>query len=220
MKKSFLKFFYKVFYYQYVRLKPLNFESEIVHRKEIIQKLIDHNNYTSYLEIGCFQDEVFSYIDCKKKIGVDPIQGGNTRLTSDVFFKNNKDKFDCIFIDGLHTYDQCKKDVFNSLRFLNKDGIILIHDCLPTSFLEQTDIRLTSNWYGTVWKSMVELRTMDNIETYTINCDSGIGVVQKKKGTNRLILDKKINKITFKDFYYNYKNWLRLISYDEFKKNF
>jgi len=118
-------------------------------------------------------------------------------LTSDVFFKNNKDKFDCIFIDGLHTYDQCKKDVFNSLRFLNKDGIILIHDCLPTSFLKQTEVRLTGDWYGTVWKSMVELRTMDNIETYTINCDCGIGVVQKKKSTNRLILDKKINKITF-----------------------
>ena len=52
------------------------------------------------------------------KIGVDPERGGNVRKTSDNFFKNNKKEFDVIFIDGLHIYEQCRKDVINSLKVL------------------------------------------------------------------------------------------------------
>ena len=30
-------------------------------------------------------------------------------MTSDSFFSTNQKNFDCIFIDGLHTYEQAKK---------------------------------------------------------------------------------------------------------------
>ena len=71
-------------------------------RVEILQKIIDTKNYKSYLEIGTFKNEVFDRIKCEKKIGVDPVMQGTIRKTSDDFFLNNKDKFDIIFIDGLH----------------------------------------------------------------------------------------------------------------------
>ena len=51
-------------------------------------------------------------------------------MTSDEYFSKFKDKFDIIFIDGLHHYEQVKKDIFNSLEILNSNGIILMHDCL------------------------------------------------------------------------------------------
>ena len=37
--------------------------------------------------------------------------GGNMKITSDDFFKQNKNKYDCVFIDGLHIYDQVKRDI-------------------------------------------------------------------------------------------------------------
>ena len=46
----------------------------------------------------------------------------------------NKESFDCVFIDGLHTYNQVKKDIHNSLKYLNINGIIMLHDCLPNNF--------------------------------------------------------------------------------------
>jgi len=54
-----------------------------------------------YLEIGCFNDEVFDSVPLLKhqKVGVDPQKGGTLRLTSDAFFKKNKDIFNVIFID-------------------------------------------------------------------------------------------------------------------------
>ena len=94
-------------------------------------------NYNYYLEIGCFKDDVFSNIIINNKVGVDPISGGNVRSTSDVFFKNNKKNFDIIFIDGLHHYKQVKKDIENSLLFLNEHGIVVLHDTLPRNYIEQ-----------------------------------------------------------------------------------
>ena len=76
----------------------------------------------SYLEIGCDNNICFNSIPVSDKIGVDPDRGGNIKDTSDNFFKNNKKNFDVIFIDGLHIFEQCRKDVINSLKVLNKNG--------------------------------------------------------------------------------------------------
>jgi len=47
---------------------------------------------------------------------------------SNEFFKNNKEKFDIILIDGDHCYEQSKKDLENSLMSINEGGVIIIHD--------------------------------------------------------------------------------------------
>jgi hypothetical protein len=46
----------------------------------------------NYLEIGCFDNKAFDTIPppLKQKIGIDPLRGGTHRMTSDVFFSNNK----------------------------------------------------------------------------------------------------------------------------------
>ena len=41
-------------------------------RQFIIQDIIYKKNYKSYLEIGCFDNELFDYVKCNKKVGVDP----------------------------------------------------------------------------------------------------------------------------------------------------
>ena len=55
-------------------------------RIEILNKIIKTQNYSKYLEIGTFKDELFSQVNCEKKIGVDPFSGGTHRMTSDDFF--------------------------------------------------------------------------------------------------------------------------------------
>jgi hypothetical protein len=44
-------------------------------KNKIVQDTINRKNYKSYLEIGCFNNELFDYIICQKKIGVDPYSG-------------------------------------------------------------------------------------------------------------------------------------------------
>ncbi len=50
--------------------------------------------------------------------------------TSDNFFKKNKNKYNLIYIDGSHHYDNVKKDFENSYECIRKNGIIIMDDFL------------------------------------------------------------------------------------------
>ena len=184
------------------------------HRLDIIEHFIKKNNYKSYLEIGCCKNEVFSKINIKK-VGVDPNSGGTVRLTSDDFFKINKEKFDLVFIDGLHVYDQVKQDIINSLEILNNNGVILIHDCLPEKIWEQNVPRMNGAWSGDVWKVIPFFRSNSNIDVYTCVADRGIGIIFKRHNKNILKLEQDTKKLKFEDYYYNYKSYMNLVSSEE-----
>ena len=217
--KIFRKIYYKLFIENFKGKLDYNF-TENFYRWDLIEYLIKKNNYKNYLEIGCDKNQLFSKVNINNKIGVDPVSGGNVRKTSDVFFKENKSNFDIVFIDGLHTYEQVKKDILNSVNCLLDEGIILVHDCMPDSLGKQAVPRYKMQWNGDVWKAIVDLRQQENLEIYTCEIDQGIGVISKKKNTSILKLDKPINKLKFKDYFNNYKEYMRVISLEEFKKIF
>ena len=219
VKKIFNKLYYNLFVERFYKKLDYNFPVDF-HRWDLIKFLNAKYNYKNYLEIGCDQDKLFQKIDIKNKFGIDPVSGGNIRKTSDDFFSTNKINFDIIFIDGLHEYKQVKKDILNSLKFLNPGGIVLVHDCLPESMSKQAVPRYRSIWNGDVWKAIVDLRCEEDINIYTCNIDQGIGVIQNKTNTDILKLEKNLNKLKFKDFYYNYKKYMRIISLEEFKRIF
>jgi hypothetical protein len=187
-------------------------------RKFIVQDIIDKKKYKSYLEIGCFDDALFNSVKIEYKVGVDPVKGGTVRLTSDQFFNSNKENFDCVFIDGLHTYEQVKKDIQNSLKFLNKNGIILLHDCLPNNFYEQVTPRCQFTWNGDVWKAIVECRTNKDLDVYTCYADFGIGVIFNRPNKNLLNYNNtNFSKIDFKEYHKDPYQLMNIIEYDELK---
>ena len=158
-------------------------------------------NDCRYLEIGCDNNICFKSIPVINKIGVDPVRGGNIKNTSDNFFNNNEKRFDVIFIDGLHIYEQCRKDVINSLKVLNKNGFIFLHDMIPRNWLEENVPRLQPIWSGNVWKVALELIKTKGIDFFIINADHGIGVIKKEK-KNVVYHDdyENIKNLKFKDF--------------------
>jgi len=217
--KIFRKIYYKLFIENFEGKLNYNFADNF-YRWDLIEYLIKKNNYKNYLEIGCDKNQLFSKVNIDNKIGVDPVSGGNVRKTSDDFFKENKSNFDIVFIDGLHTYEQARKDILNSVNCLLDEGVILVHDCMPDSLGKQAVPRYKMQWNGDVWKAIVDLRQQENLEIYTCEIDQGIGVISKKKNTSILKLDKPINKLKFKDYFNNYKEYMRVISLEEFKKIF
>jgi hypothetical protein len=50
-------------------------------KKKIVQDTIDRKKYKSYLEIGCFDNELFDHINCEKKVGVFAPLGAGTAGT-------------------------------------------------------------------------------------------------------------------------------------------
>ena len=219
IKKNLNKIYYLLFKENHKGKLNFNFPQDYF-RWDMIEYLIKKNNYKKYLEIGCDQNQLFSRINIQNKVGVDPASGGNVRETSDNFFEKNKDMFDIIFIDGLHIYEQVKKDILNSIKYLNDEGVILIHDCLPDSMAKQAVPRYKMQWNGDVWKAIVDLRRNTELEIFTCEIDQGIGIIKKNKNTSILKIDKPIEKLKFEDYYENYKNYMRIISLEEFKKKF
>lgn len=190
-------------------------------RMDVINALIEKNNYKTYLEIGCQNDICFNAIKCEVKIGVDPEKGGTHRMTSDKFFDTHKhSNFDIIFVDGLHHSEQVYKDILNSLQILNEGGIILCHDMIPSSEEAQIVPRITKHWNGDCWKAFVALRCNNDgeyLEMKTIQTDCGLGIIRKsKEKIERLKIFYP--ELRYKEFELHQKNWLNAITVEEFKE--
>jgi hypothetical protein len=185
-------------------------------RFDLINRLIAAYKYENYLEIGCSTDACFQNIAAKNKLGVDPFSGGTHRMTSDEFFAANKQTFDIIFIDGLHQYAQAKNDLLNSIRALNANGVILMHDCLPLTYRAQLPFPPGGAWNGDVWKAFVEMRTQEHFDSAVCLIDHGVGIIKKRKNQNILNLHPdKFIELRFKDFVDKYAEWLNTITYDK-----
>lgn len=144
-------------------------------RTDLLNYFIRERGFRSFLEIGTADGANFRAVECEKKVNVDPNAQATFRMTSDDFFHQNRDRFDIVFIDGFHEYHQAHRDATNALRCLNKGGVVVMHDCAPTSaecarHLEIYE-RPTGPWCGDVWKAFVLLRSELRYRTYVWDHD-------------------------------------------------
>jgi hypothetical protein len=174
-----------------------------------VNLLLNKFKNPNYLEIGCASNSLFNSVPTINKIGVDPSSGGNVRKTSDEFFKDNEKKFDVVFIDGLHTYEQVRRDVNNSIKSSNQNGWIALHDLLPKNWIEQhVPIITKGSWTGDVWKVAFELLQTEGIEFKILKIDYGVGVI--KVLNNKTSLKDLRNELLDKEFSYYYENLSKL----------
>lgn len=187
-------------------------------RYDIINALIKKYDYKSYLEIGVQNREnCFKKIQCNIKICVDPDKNAKADylLTSDEYFNMNKNKFDIIFIDGLHHSEQVMKDMLNALNCLHDNGSIVVHDCNPKERIHQVVPRISRVWNGDCWRAWVQLRAKrDDLDMFVVDTDYGCGVIQQGAQLSPLYL-KNID-LTYESFSKERKTWLNLISIEDF----
>jgi len=243
-------------------------------RYDIIQRLIDHHGYKSYLEIGIHVGNTWRRIKCDRKVGVDPelrlVDNGLLEMTSDDYFKGlDVDRrqpdlevpgFDIIFIDGLHLADQVYRDFVNAVRYLNPGGCIVFHDANPPTLAhagEEPEVFKTAKdgseyyvWCGTVWKFIAQLgKKITQIQGlprycpdwFTVDTDWGVSVLLNTgfgHEDDAFHYMKKIEMSKSSDFPHPSwdefelnrsepqvempyrKNWLNLISVDEFNRRY
>lgn len=190
-------------------------------RIKAAQRVLDGRANSVYLEIGVSKGLAFRRISADVKIAVDPAFKLSERsrsladakartthyfeTTSDDFFANEtafleQHPIDVALIDGLHTYEQVVRDVECTVRYLQDDGVIFLHDCNPALELigrradswedfvaHQRGPLVIGIWSGDVWKSIVYLRSMrEDLRVAVLKCDMGVGVVRKGYPESRL----------------------------------
>jgi hypothetical protein len=188
-----------------------------VNRLDIINNLAKKINAKTYLEIGVFKGYVFNNVAVDHKCGVDPnpFCVATIYTTSDLFFKNNKETFDLIFIDGLHTKEQVFEDINNALGVLNSGGYIVCHDMNPDREILQKVPRETDEWTGDCWKAWVDLRSSrSDLSMFVVDTDYGCGIISKgSQNTPKIDCD-----INWNNFVKYRTTWLNLISVEKFMR--
>lgn len=189
-------------------------------RIEVLNAIIEKKKVKNYLEIGVNRGKcLFNIIGSEKRFAVDPFFNFNLwkkikatvknsdnlkneyfEVTSDDFFKQNenlllKNTIDLAFIDGLHTYKQSLNDTLNTLKYLDANGIIILHDCNPLDELAaypaisiddaRKDLENHADWKniwnGDVWKTIVHVRkNHPELTAFVLNTDHGLGIIYKK----------------------------------------
>ena len=207
-------------------------------RLSVIQTAMEMRGARTYLEIGVAGGAVFFRVKAKHKIAVDPRFGFSKikqiryliknplnvwnkyyEMTSDEYFKSRsgdieQSGIDIAFVDGLHTFEQSLKDVQNCLRYLNKGGIIILHDCNPPSesaafpatsldhAISENLSGWTGDWCGDVWKTIVYLRSLDNnLRIFVLDCDMGVGIITR--GSPDAMLDfteEQVDMLSYQHF--------------------
>ena len=135
-----------------------------------------------YLEIGVSRGDTFFAVQAAQKVAVDPRFAFDVpvakekyqnavfhEVDSDVYFgqiAEQDQKFDVIFIDGMHTFEAALRDFSNSIEFLSQDGVIVIDDVIPNAYYaslpdHRTAVRVRNHrfpdtadrsWMGNVYR--------------------------------------------------------------------
>jgi predicted O-methyltransferase YrrM len=140
-------------------------------------------------------------------------------LSDNVMDEFEDDSLDFIFIDGLHTYEQCRKDVVNSLKFSKVGSWIALHDLLPNNWVEQhvPPVRTGGAWTGDVWKVAFELLETEGILFKILELDHGVGVF-KVLSPNVMLKDRFIELSNQNySYFHSHHKILPIIGYKEFQ---
>jgi hypothetical protein len=185
---------------------------------DIINLFIEQYGYTSYLEVGTRNNKCFKSINAPHKEGVDPDPVCNAThvMTSDEYFSTHKDKFDIVFIDGLHHADQVYRDINNALNALNENGTIVCHDMNPLEEAHQKIPPETALWNGDCWKAWVRLKsTRHDLEMRVVTTDQGCGII--RRGYQPLI---EYGTLDWENLERHRERWLGLIGVNEFLEQY
>lgn len=150
----------------------------------IIADIIKACNYNTYLELGIYFGDTYNHIkqfvDIADAVDIEPgkkiDKGTFYNMTTDEFFCNSIErKYDAIFIDALHEYDQVRKDFENALKALNKGGVIFLHDTDP-----QSVELLAANRCCDCYRMNEYLYQLDDVQFVTIPIDNcGITICRR-----------------------------------------
>lgn len=200
----------------------------------LLNRIVLSRGYQSFLEIdmkGCqFLPENLApvKVGCGAKVRW---HGDDERIhpiLSDEFFATVPGTFDLVFIDGDHDRGQVKRDLYNALSRLNAGGVVVVHDVDPPDWFHQVCPRRPDAvcWTGQNWRPWVELRAARPNESYTVDADYGLGIVDSLNTRGPVGrapdggIDPMCDDVTYDDFSVNRADWLGLVSLAEFMDRF
>lgn len=154
-----------------------------------LNRLAEALSCRTYLEIGVHKGETFLDVNVASRVGVDPqfrfdwssYHGKDGiqlhQCSSDTFFDSIDPavKYDLIFVDGLHAFEQTYRDILHALRHSHPGTVIAIDDTIPCdvfstsrSLQDCVEMRYSltgvadGRWHGDTYKVVPLLTAFNN----------------------------------------------------------
>lgn len=154
---------------------------------EIITQIVRGCAFESFLElgIGCGVLSGMLRQHCpqlKQITGVDVSDGDPPHegvewvrnKTTNAFFRDDDRTWDCIFVDADHMRPQATRDVVSSLKVLNDDGLLMMHDTYPPN-IESVNPMVC----GDVFETYLALAERTDLEVVTLPLFNGLTIVRR-----------------------------------------
>ena len=205
-------------------------------KHNIINLLGKKFNFTSYLEISSTstgyaynkidssifitKSAIYYLVDIKESRPDINIEA-NTYEYHHNRISNDKTKYDIVFVDPWHTYEQTMFDLKTALKFVSAKGIIVVHDCCPYSE-DLVGPYKWGPWCGQTYEAFIDFRYKHReLESFCLWADYGLGILSLSPKFNIKQEFADYDKERVKRFEYfnkNKKELLNLVEADEFIK--
>lgn len=173
--------------------RPLN------HSARRINRLAQIMGARRYLEIGVHAGATFHAVQIPYRVAVDPKFAFDTAkyarpgtqfhtMTSDAYFSglSLEERFDIVFIDGLHTFEQALRDFHNAIVHGHPGSIWILDDTVPldaysahknqkeaVTMRRQERRQENAAWHGDVYKLVFALHDFFPAFEYCTICTGG-----------------------------------------------
>jgi hypothetical protein len=205
----------------YPSLKPAN----PVSRNQVVQSILGLFEAPDYLEVGVNRGVTFNALKARTKVAVDPkflfdFEADESdsvtfhETTSDDYFgriASRETAFDVIYLDGLHTSEQTIRDLLNAFAFLKPNGVIIIDDVFPSSYIaslperqhtrviRQATLDPSGAWMGDVFRLVFFVETFCQQYNYcTVNNNHGQLVLWR--APRQAIIDRTVTEVGLKEY--------------------
>jgi hypothetical protein len=196
-------------------------------RAEVLQGVLAFFPAPRYLEIGVARGVTFHALKAARKVAVDPAfrfdvpaarqahpQASYHQVTSDVYFGTivePGERFDVIYLDGLHTAEQTLRDLLNALDYLAPEGIIVIDDVKPSNHVAALPDQRRANavrrllgserrgWMGDVFRVLFFVDTfMQQLTWRTVAENHGQSVIWRHRRPE--VPERLLTEVSAKSF--------------------
>jgi len=199
-----------------------------------INRLARMNRAQSYLEVGVSDGATFFNVEIADKTAVDPrfrfdAAARQTpaqrfhEMTSDAFFslpETRAKKFDFIFLDGLHTFEQTFRDFCALAGNAHDDTIWMIDDVYPTdifsalrdqkqaAFYRKERGGAGASWHGDVYKTVLAIHDFFpnfSLRTFATGGNRQTVLIRRPRQAFRALLDN-LEQISRTDYFWMREN--------------
>lgn len=130
------------------------------------------------------------------------------------------ERYDIIFVDPYHTYECSRQDLELALALLAPDGMLVVHDCHPTSLEIASPEFRRGQWLGVTYLAFLDLmRERPHLDYCVVDMDHGCGVVWRPAEATRQTSRSWLEAWDYHDWpvYFEHQNeLLQLLGVDDF----